>query len=162
MCFNYLADFLIELKTLRKSWRKIRKKRLSFFKILQQQNRSLRYIMKKHLISTVTSSILQLFWIHQLSWSCIRWVFSWIYHTDLSQNCLQIFSRTQVEKTIMKSTERTFVTIIKLIMLIILQLIFNQKHVKSMLIISQRVSVLLILNSSSLKHNHISKLKIIL
>ena len=113
-------------------------------------------------MSIITSSILQLFWIHQSSWTCIKWVFSWIYHSNLSHRLFTEFSRTQAEKAIVKITKRISVTIITLTTLIVLWLICNQSHMQSMLIINQRLLVLKILNSQSLKQDLILKLKIIL
>ena len=110
----------------------------------------------------IISSILQLFWIHQSNWTCIRWVFSWIYHNNLSHKLFTEFSKIQVEKIIIKITEKIFVIIIKLIILIVLQLIYNQNHMQLILIINQKLLVLKILNSQNLKQNLISKLKIIL
>ena len=51
---------------------------------------------------------------------CIKWVFSWIYHNNLSHKLFTKFSRIQVEKVIMKITEKISVIIIKFIILIVL------------------------------------------
>ena len=110
----------------------------------------------------IISSILQLFWIHQSNWTCIRWVFSWIYHNNLSHRLFTEFSRIQAERAIVKITERIFVIIIKLTIFIVLQLICNQSHMQLMLIINQKLSVLKILNDQNLKQDFILKLKIIL
>ncbi len=118
--------------------------------------------MGKHLVSMVASSILQLFWIRQSSWTCIRWVFSWIYHSNLSHRLFTEFSRTQAGRAIVKITERISVTIITLTTLIVLRLICNQSHVQPMLVINQRLSVLEILGGQSLKQDLIPKLRIIL
>ena len=118
--------------------------------------------MRKYLIFIITSSILQLFWICQSNWTCIKWIFSWIYHSNLSYKLFTKFSRTQAEKIIVKITERIFVIIIKFITLIVLQLICNQSHMQLMLIINQRLSVLKILNDQNLKQDLILKLRIIL
>ena len=110
----------------------------------------------------ITFSILQLFWIHQSSWTCIRWVFSWIYHSNLSHRLFTKFFKIQAEKVIVKITERISVIIIKFITLIVLWFICNQSHVQSMLIINQKLLILKILNNQNLKQDFISKLKIIL
>ena len=118
--------------------------------------------MKKHLMSIIAFSILQLFWICQSSWTCIRWVFSWIYHSNLSHRLFTEFSRIQAEKIIMKITKKIFVIIIKLIILIVIWFICNQNHVQLMLIINQKLSVLKILSNQNLKQDFILKLRIIL
>ena len=118
--------------------------------------------MKKHLMFMIASSILQLFWIHQSSWTCIRWVFSWIYHSNLSHRLFTEFSRIQAERVIIKIIERIFMIIIKLTTLIVLWFICNQSHVQSMLIINQKLSILKILSSQNLKQDLILKLRIIL
>ena len=107
-------------------------------------------------------SILQLFWICQLNWTCIRWVFSWIYHNNLLHRLFTEFSRTQAEKVIIKIIEKIFMIIIKFITFIVLQFICNQSHMQSMLIINQKLSILKILNNQNLKQDFILKLKIIL
>ena len=99
----------------------------------------------------ITSLILQLFWIHQSSWTCIKWVFSWIYHNNLLHKLFTKFSKIQAEKIIMKITEKISVIIIKLIILIVLQFICNQNHMQLMLIINQKLSVLKILSNQNLK-----------
>ena len=54
----------------------------------------------------IISSILQLFWIYQSNWTCIKWVFSWIYYNNLSHRLFIKNFKIQAEKIIMKITKK--------------------------------------------------------